>query len=325
MSEGGGSRGDDGLIDPAELPGAEPRSVMIGADGDGERLDRYAPRVFPRLPSRASALKAARRGLLLLDGIPVEASRLLRAGQRLTLLPRPEPPPPVFPRDLDVLYADDHLAVIYKPAGLPVSGNRHRTVEHALPANLGPSAAPDALPLPRPVHRLDVRTTGLLLVARSAAALVGLGRAFEDRAIAKTYVALALGRLVGEGVVHRPVGGRDAVTRYEALRHAPSLHTGWLTEVRLRPLTGRTHQLRQHLASLGHPILGDELYTEAGPVLKGAGLYLSAVGLSLAHPVTGAPLTVESPPPAKFEATLSREARRWRRRHPEVDPDPGDA
>jgi len=143
--------------------------------------------------------------------------------------------------------------------------------------------------------------------------MVGLGRAFEARQIKKTYVALALGRLMGQGEVHTDVGGREAHTDYSVLEHAQSLHTDWLSLVELRPHTGRTHQLRQHLASLGHPILGDDLYTPDGPVLKGGGLFLAAVGLELSHPVSGEPLNIQIDPPPKFRSTLDREARRWQR------------
>jgi 23S rRNA pseudouridine1911/1915/1917 synthase len=282
------------------------------------RIDRMAAERFG-LPSRSQARKMIKRGELLLDGQPVEPSRFVKVGDRLQLL-RPAKPPPTWELELTVVYADDDLAAVLKPPGPVVSGNRHRTVEHALPFNLGPSSAPDPLVLPRPVHRLDARTSGLLLVARSASALVELGRRFQRREVHKRYRAILSGRLEGEGVVDTPIEDREARTRWRVVRHDPSLHVGQVTTVDLFPETGRTHQLRRHMASLGHPVLGDDLYTD-GPVLRSAGLFLFAAELSLLHPRTDAPLHLELPEPAKYETFRAREVRRYARvNEPAIDP-----
>ena len=286
---------------------------MVPEDVGRVRLDRFASGVVPGLPSLKSAHKAARRGELWLNGEVCESSRFVTPGDRLRWVPGDRPLPRVYERALEVMHSDDHLAVVFKPAGLRISGNVHRTLDHALPANLGPSPAPGALPRPVPVHRLDARTSGLVAVARSATAAAVLGRQFQRREVYKRYRALLLGRLEGEGEVDVDVGGRSALSRYAAVRHTRSPRSDWLTTVDLFPVTGRTHQLRLHAAHLGHPVLGDGRYGLPGLVLRGAGLFLCAVQLRLRHPTTGEVVEVTAPEPAKFDSHRRREQRRWER------------
>lgn len=274
------------------------------------RIDRYLPGVWPQIPTRSSALKAGKRGLLLLDGQKVEPSRFIRGGQEIALLEDPQTIPPTFNFPIPILYEDEEMALIHKPPGLPVSGNRHKTVEHALPANLTPSTAPDALRWPRPVHRLDVRTQGVLVVAKTASAIAFLSKEFEERRVQKTYEAVVLGALEGEGTIDTPIEGRPSKSRYQALQTVKSLHVDALTWVRLWPETGRTHQLRIHLSQLGHPILGDDLHTHAGPILRGNGLFLAAVALAIRHP-DGQIIEAKIDTPQKFHTHMAREARRW--------------
>jgi len=279
-----------------------------------ERLDRAVAAAFPLwLPSRAAAKAACKRGEVLVEGAPAEPSRFVAGGDTLTLCPRADDPHRVYPAVLTVLHEDDAIAVVLKPPGLPVSGNRHRTLAHALAANLAPSPRPDALPRPQPAHRLDAPTSGLVLVGKTASALAALGRAFVERRVDKRYRALVVGYLAGEGRVDAPIDGAEAQTEYLALAHTRALRTEWITELELRPLTGRTHQLRRHLAGLGHAIMGDRPYGDPRTTLRGQGLFLAATALSLAHPDDGARLSVAIEPPAKFRSLVAREARRWRR------------
>jgi len=276
----------------------------------GERLDLFAAREFERIASRKSAQKLAKRELLLVDGQPSAPNHHLQPGERVGLRPDNRPVEPIYNLPVTVIYEDSWLAVVNKPAGIPVSGNYVRTLERALPASLTPSSLPDALPSPRPVHRLDSPTQGLLLVAKNARAQVALGHQFEEKTIHKRYRAICLGRIEGEGILTGPIDGRPATTRYEAVLHTASVTTEWVTTVDLFPQTGRTHQLRRHLADLGHPILGDKQYTD-GKVLRGKGLFLAAIGLAFHHPEDRRPLQIELPEPPKFASLRIREQRRW--------------
>jgi tRNA pseudouridine65 synthase/23S rRNA pseudouridine1911/1915/1917 synthase len=291
---------------PTQIPLSE---VVLDESAVGLRVDAAAVEAFG-IPARARARKMLKRGEVLLNGAAVETSRFVKVGDRLTLL-APAAPTVVYERDLEVAYIDDDLAVILKPPGIPVRDGRLRTVENALSHVLKVSPAPDGLPRPRAVHRLDVRTAGLLIVARTAGADVALGRAFAERRIRKRYRAIVRGRLEGAGLIERPIGGRAASTRWEAVLHHRSLHCEWITTLDLFPKTGRTHQLRIHCAKLGHPILGDDLHTDDGPVLRGTGLYLFASGLEFAHPRTGEPIRVDVPEPQKYVTYRNREQRRW--------------
>ena len=284
---------------------------VVPADLDETiRVDRYAAETFAVFASRKAARKACKRGEVLLDGAPVESSRFVHPGDRIEILEPDVHPPGPWPHALEIPWVDDHLAVVVKPPGIPVHGPRRHTLVNALVAALPPPERPDALPWPHPVHRLDIRTGGLLLVARTGPAQVTLGQALEARHVDKRYRALAVGRLEGEGRVEQAVGGRAATSDWRAVQQTPSARDGWLTTVDLWPRTGRTHQLREHLASLGHPVLGDDLYDDPDTVLRGRGLFLWSVEVGLAHPATGAPLRVAIPEPPKFARWREREARR---------------
>ncbi len=279
-----------------------------------QRMDAYAARVFETLPSRSQARKAIKGGHLLRNDQPVGTGHFVHPGDVLVLAADHMPQMPELALDLEVVFVDPWLAVIYKPAGIHVRGNRARTVHRALRYNLGATDAPGALPDPDPVHRLDKRTQGLLLVARTAVARRDLGLAFQQRRVFKRYRALLVGRLEGEGSVDTPIDGRASHSKWKALGHFRSLHTEWVTTVDLWPVTGRTHQLRRHMAELGHSVLGDDLYTD-GTVLRGSGLFLCASELRLDHPVTGEVLHVQVPEPARYGRLRVREERRWKRWH----------
>ena len=285
-----------------------------------DRLDRLAFQMFETLPSRKSAFKAIKREEILVNGQSAIPNMLVQANDDLVLLHSFRPTPSPFRFPLQVLWEDDWLAVIHKPAGIAVNGNLHRTIENALGENLLKSNARDALGWPKPVHRLDVPTNGLLLVAKTAGASVELGRQFQRRQIEKRYYALVTGRLEGKETLIDKINGKLAHTLYRGLEYCRSLRNGWITSVEMTPLTGRTHQLRIQLANIGHPIVGDTLYGEKDRVFKGKGLFLCACHLGFHHPISRKFITFNVDIPHKFSAYIQREARRWKKYNTQDQP-----
>jgi len=212
---------------------------------------------------------------------------------------------------LDIVFEDEDMAVIIKPAGINVSGNQFKTVQNALNYNLTPSSKIDKLPWPLPVHRLDNQTSGLLIIAKTKGARIQLGKDFENKTITKHYHALVIGQLLKTGTISAPVDGKKSDSLYTSIRTVKSLKNEWISLIELSPLTGRTHQLRIHCSSIGHPILGDKLYGDEGMILKAKGLFLAAIRLTLNHPISGEPLQFEIPTPYKFIKRLENEERRF--------------
>ncbi|MCP4136375.1 MAG: RluA family pseudouridine synthase [bacterium] len=283
----------------------------VPEDADGIWIERYAADAFSCIASKKGARKALKRGEILIDGEIGSGNIRVRPGQRLELLESSVNPPKSFPLVLNILYEDSFLAIVEKPAGIPVNGNRFRTVENALSYSLVPSDSHDALKWPRPVHRLDNSTGGLLVAAKTGSALVNLSRQFEERVVEKRYRAIVKGLVEQEGSINEALDGRDAFTRFVPVESVRSLRNDWLSLLDLFPRTGRTHQLRRHCVSLGFPIIGDRLYGSEGDILKGKGLFLQAVELSLVHPETGERLSVSMEQAPKFNSLLLREQRRW--------------
>lgn len=277
------------------------------------RFSDYACEVFVSIPSRKGIKNAIKRGDFLIDGTKGETGTWIKPGQRIELLADESTLPKEYDLELEVVYEDEHIAVVNKPAGIPVNGNSFRTVENSLPRNIKKSLEPDALRRPKPVHRLDVPTSGLLLIAKTMKAQVSLGDQFERKIIRKRYSAIVQGMLPSPGHIESQVEGRDAATDYSPVKHVRSLKNEWLTLVELYPLTGRTHQLRRHMAELNHPIAGDSLYGREGDVFKGKGLFLAAVELIFNHPFTGEKMTLKIVDPEKFRTYLEREERRWKK------------
>lgn len=246
----------------------------VPAEARGERVDRFlAGRGLPVSRSRLQALVG--QGRVRVDGAAVKAGRRLRGGEEVVV----EIPPPetwdVAPEDLPVrvIYEDEWLAVVSKPRGMvvhPAPGHRGGTLVNALLHRLRDLSGVGGVLRPGIVHRLDRDTTGLIVVAKDDVTHRGLQARFRSRAVEKVYLAVVLGRLTGEGVVDRPIGrhpthrkkmwvdvprARPAVTRWRAIS---ALEAATLLEVTIE--TGRTHQIRVHLAALGHPVAGDPVY-----------------------------------------------------------------
>ena len=265
-------------------------------------------------PSKNGVKKAFKKELILLNGKIALSGEWLSEGDKIEVKAQDFGAFKIFPLKFEVLFEDAFMAVIYKPAGFPVSGNYYKTIQNALPYNLSISKEEDALMLPRPVHRLDKLTSGLLLVAKTRSAQINLGRQFEAQQISKTYVALVKGKLEGEGVLDSSIDQQKAKTFYKSVRVEQSLSYSHVSMVELQPKTGRTHQLRIHMAHIGHPIVGDAVH-DSEKVLKGKGLFLSACKVSFIHPISQLNQTFEISLPSKFDAFLKREKRRWNKFH----------
>jgi RluA family pseudouridine synthase len=275
------------------------------------RLYDYVQQIFPTIPSRKGVKKAISREEILVDGQKTSTGHWVKAGQKVELLESSANPPKEYILKLEIVFEDEFLAVINKPPGIAVSGNQFRTIQNALIGNIRLSKEADALKWPKPVHRLDGPTSGLLIIAKTAKALVKLGQQFEQKTIQKKYAAIVMGKTPDNGVVNSEVDGLKSLSTYQTIETINSLRSGHLSWVELAPKTGRTHQLRIHMSRIGFPILGDKIYGDKGNILAGKGLFLSALGLVLKHPITNEPLNLEINIPNKFTSLLEREARRW--------------
>ncbi len=281
------------------------------------RLSDYACEIFQSIPSRKGIKKAVKRGDVSIDGGTASTGDWVKPGQIIELYDNETGRTEFYRMTIEVIYEDDYIAIINKPAGIQVNGNRFKTVENALPLNLKLSEADSRLPRPRPVHRLDSPTSGLLAVAKTGEAMISLSSQFAAKTIKKRYRAIVTGELKGEGVITTPVDGREAQTSFTSLKIIPSLKNGFLTLIDLIPHTGRTHQLRKHMAEIGHPIAGDKTYSPADSLLKSKGLFLCAVELTITHPIKNEIMTFSIPDPEKFSSYMERELRWWSKFNPE--------
>lgn len=280
-----------------------------------QRLSDYLCGVFKQLPSRKSVKTAIKKGAVYVDGKKGHTGDWVKSYQKIELIDLDKAPSKVLKMPMEILYEDAYLAVVFKPAGIPVSGNQFRTVENALLYNIQPSAEPDGLKQPRAAHRLDAPTSGLLLIAKTKGARINLGAQFEAKIIQKRYQAIVIGKPPQKGTIAFPIGGKASLSTYECLQTVDSLKSGQLSLLNLYPETGRTHQLRIHLSTFGFPILGDALYGTEGLILKHKGLFLTAIELNFKHPISGGEQTIVLSTPYKYEALLKREQGRFDRYH----------
>lgn len=265
------------------------------------RLQEYGVGIFEETVTKSALKKALKKSRITVDNQIGTTATLIRGGEKIILqLPQEGPSVKVFPFSCHVLVEDTYLAVLRKPPGIRVSGNHFRTVANALPQCVASSHEVDAVK-PQPVHRLDYGTTGVLLIGKTRSSIRELNSLFEKRAVRKTYFAVTIGRMKGSGEVRSPINGKEAMTAYTLVASVPSKRFGTLNLVQLQPTTGRRHQLRIHLAALGHPILGDADYGERELILKGKGLYLHAFSLVFIHPFTNQELSVSDKLPLKFK------------------------
>ncbi len=235
----------------------------------------------------------------------------MQFGQVIDLLETPQSQPKIFELPLEILFEDNFMAAIHKPAGFSVSGNAYKTIYNALPFNLKKSTESDALPWPTSVHRLDNQTSGILLIAKTKTAQIALGNQFKNHTIQKKYCAVVIGEVLSNGKINTQIEDKIAETDFEVVTVVNSLRFEHLSLLNVFPKTGRTHQIRIHLASINHPIFGDKLYLEEKMLHKGKGLFLCANEITFLHPKTSEEINLKIATPHKFESLLLREQRRW--------------
>lgn len=295
------------------------RTLDLVADRGGERLDVFVARRVPEL-SRTHGHRLIEEGLVTVDGRRIKPADRLNAGARVSVtIPTPEPAGHLLPEDIPVtiIYQDFDIIVVDKPAGLtvhPAPGHPSGTLVNALLA-----IAPDLKGIsgtlrPGIVHRLDKDTSGLMVVAKNDRAMRALQRQLKDREVHKTYLALVHGvPKPPHGVIEAPIarhpknrkkmavvaGGRESVTRY---RVREEIAGGKYALLEVEPVTGRTHQIRVHMAALGHPIVADAVYGRRSPVLGRQ--FLHAWKLAFAMPVGGREIEFESPLPPDLREAL---------------------
>lgn len=264
------------------------------------RIQEYAVGIFITISTKSGIKKAIKKELILVNDKATTTATIIVGGETISLLESDKGEKQTkLVLKLEVVYEDDYLAVINKPAGILVSGNKFKTVDNALVQNLNKSSQLDAV-RPRPVHRLDYPTTGLLLIGKTSVSILALNQLFEHKKIQKTYHAITIGKMRPEGIIQSPVDKKQSESIYKVITSVPSKRFDTLNLVELSPTTGRRHQLRKHLSSIGNPILGDQEYGIENLILKGKGLYLHASSLSFIHPFTQELLAIKSELPKRF-------------------------
>jgi 23S rRNA pseudouridine1911/1915/1917 synthase len=287
---------------------------VVGPDEAGARLDVVVARAAAA--PRSAVAAAVHAGRVRRNGLPAKGSTPVEAGDTIVYEVALAAPLDAQPQDIpiDIVFEDDDLIVVNKPVGMvahPAHGSRDGTLVNALLAHVG--ALPGDQLRAGLVHRLDRDTSGLLLVAKTEAALGALGKAMQRRFIEREYLGLVAGipeheRGTVEGAIGRDprnrlrfavrADGKAAVTHYEIRERLRGA-----CEVTFRLETGRTHQIRVHMSALGHPIVGDPLYGRHDSRVSLTGQALHAWRLGFRHPTTREDLSFEVPPPAEYQRT----------------------
>lgn len=264
------------------------------------RLQEYGVGIFEAAFTKSALKKALKKKYISVDGKIATTAIFINGGEHICFTQIVNPSSHrklIFP--LKVLFEDDYLAAIHKPAGILVSGNTFKSIVKALPQNLMKSELPDACH-PQPVHRLDYATTGILLIGKTSTSIRALNKLFQQKTIDKIYYAIAIGKMKAEGKITSEIDGKRSETIYTICDCVASERFGSLNLVKLEPKTGKRHQLRKHLASMGNPILGDKDYGAEGLILNGKGLYLHALSLEFIHPFTEEKIHLTDEFPKRF-------------------------
>lgn len=306
-----------------------PRRLLaceVPRSAEGERVDVWLG-AREGWPTRSQIKLAAQQGRLLLDGARVRPSRRLEGGEKIELRYGEQAAvdaPAGEPIELDVLFCDDELIAVNKPAGLvvhPAAGHRTGTLVQAVLHRFPSSRWPGEPGRAGIVHRLDKETSGVILIARTAAAHESLSAQFRRRSVEKEYEAIVRGRVSEPGEIDAPIGrhpherkrmsvasrrARPALTRYQPIEMFREA-----TLLRVFPHSGRTHQIRVHLASRGWPVVGDRVYggrrgTRQGPLASMKRQALHARSIRFSHPSGDRVMRIRAPRPADFRELLRK-------------------
>lgn len=296
----------------------EETTFVLSPEEAGERLDRVLAARFPQL-SRAQLQRLIRSGAITVNNAVVRPAYRLASGDRIVVTFPEEPTVRPESLPLDIVYEDEYLLVVNKPAGMvvhPAARIVSGTLVNALLSHCPQVAdvgGPDRAGI---VHRLDRETSGLIVVAKNPETHASLQRQFKRRLVRKTYVALVEGQVhPREGIIEVPIGrdpkdrtrmavsrtGRPAITQYRVVEVFPQY-----TLLEVRPHTGRTHQIRVHLSWLGYPVVGDRVYGRRRQTLLPDRHFLHACELAFTHPATGEKLVLSAPLPPELTALLNQ-------------------
>ena len=297
-------------------------ALRTGAEDRGKRLDAFLAEQLPEV-TRSAAQRLIAQGMVLVEGRTAAKSCKLTGEETVEVtLPEPEPTEAVAQDiPLDVVYEDQDVVVVNKPVGMvvhPAPGHPDGTLVNALLHHCGGSLSGIGGQLrPGIVHRIDRDTSGLIIAAKNDTAHQALAAQLQDHTLARTYEAVVVGNLREDrGTVSAPIGrhhtdrkkmavtdrgGKEAVTHWEVLERFPGY-----TYVRCRLETGRTHQIRVHMAYLGHPLYGDTVYGAKKPAPGMTGQRLHATGLRFVHPRTGEVVELSCPLNGEFAALLRK-------------------
>lgn len=296
--------------------------LHLRVDQTGRRVDQFLADALPQL-TRSAAQKLLEEGAVTLNGKPVKKNYKTVPGDELVVV-LPDPAPvDIVPQDipLDVVYEDEDVIAVNKPVGLvvhPAAGHPDGTLVNALLYHCGDSLSGiNGALRPGIVHRIDRDTSGLIIAAKNDFAHLALAEQLQDHSLYREYEAVCVGNLKeDQGTVNAPIArhptdrkkmavnflqGREAITHWTVLERFPGY-----AHIQCRLETGRTHQIRVHMAHIGHPLLGDVVYGSKKPYPGLAGQCLHARRLSFIHPRTGERLTLECPLPPWFQDILTK-------------------
>lgn len=274
---------------------------ILGTLKEKVRLSDLPAGTFISLTSRKAFKNALKKGLVKVNGQLAYTADFVLGGESIEINVDPfQKAKPFIDFELEVLFEDDYLAIVNKPAGILVSGNKKWTLENALSFNLIKSPETDALEHPEPIHRLDYATSGVLLVGKTRLAVILLNKMFEERQINKIYHAICIGEMKASGIIESEIEDKACKSSFKVLESIESAKYSFLHLVQLTPHTGRRHQLRIHMSEQGNPIFGDLKYGHEGLISKGQGLYLHASMLQFQHPLSKESLQIRKDLPKKF-------------------------